>query len=267
MKVNVSTVMDSYAHFLFVSGASANTIRHRIGTIRRVADAGIDPLRADPLDLVSWLAGFESAATRHSYRSALRSFFQWAVDFSVLADDPSSKLPKVKVPPTFPRPVQDSTLASLVAATTNGTRAVVLLMAYCGLRGSEACNVRPDDFSCVEECWWLRVTKPKGGGVQAVPVPRWIEVQVRDCFPLVASYQATIKRISRLLDSIEPGATPHALRHWYATNALRSSHNVRAVQEMMRHKSLASTQIYTAVSSSELSAAAESLPRIAVPAG
>jgi integrase/recombinase XerD len=44
-----------------------------------------------------------------------------------------------------------------------------------------------------------------------------------------------------------PG-TPHALRHWYATSLLDDGNDLRTVQELMRHKSIQSTQIYTKVS-------------------
>jgi integrase/recombinase XerD len=58
-------------------------------------------------------------------------------------------------------------------------------------------------------------------------------------------------------------ATPHQLRHYFGTSLLHSTDNLRVVQEAMRHKSPATTARYTRVESSQLSAAVESLPRIA----
>ena len=59
------------------------------------------------------------------------------------------------------------------------------------------------------------------------------------------------------------GETPHSLRHWYATTALRGCGNVRIVQELLRHKSLSSTQIYTQVSEREAADVADRLPHVA----
>lgn len=262
MNTNMQTITDSYAAYLYVSGASPATIRHRTQTIKRLCAAGLNPLECSASDLIRWLARFPSPATRHSYRSALRTFYTWAVMFAQVDKDPTVMIPKVKVPRTMPRPVSDRTLARLLDLATGETRAVVSLMAYCGLRGAEACNVSARDFYRSGDVWRLRVTKPKGGGTQTVPVPSWLVERTRDHFPIVASYETMIHRISYLLASIEPGATPHSLRHWYATTALNQSGNVRIVQELLRHKSLSSTQIYTQVTNSDASAVAEELPHI-----
>ena len=267
MNTNMHTSLDSYANHLFVSGASADTIRHRTGVMRRISEAGIDPLTCTASDLINYLARFRSPATRASYRAAIRAFYAWAVDFTDVADDPSAKIPKVKVPRTAPRPISDGGLAALIEHTHGGTRAVVILMAYCGLRGSEATNVLYSDFYQSGESWRLRITKPKGGGMQTVPVPTWVAVHTRRAFPIHGSYDAMITRIARLLKSIEPGATPHSLRHWYATTALRQSGNVRIVQELLRHKSLSSTQIYTQVTEADGSAVVEELPHRMYPGG
>lgn len=262
MNTNMQTITDSFAAYLYVSGASPATIRHRTQTIKRLCASGLNPLECSASDLIGWLARFPSPATRHSYRSALRAFYTWAVMFSQVEKDPSLMIPKVKVPRTLPRPVADKTLAALLDLATGETRAVVSLMAYCGLRGAEACNVQARDFYRSGDAWRLRITKPKGGGTQTVPVPSWLVERTRDYFPIGASYETMIHRISYLLASIEPGATPHSLRHWYATTALHQSGNVRIVQELLRHKSLSSTQIYTQVTNSDASAVAEELPHI-----
>lgn len=260
MTTNMEPIIESFAAYLRVAGASSETIRHRVGTIRRLIASGIDPATCTASDLIQWLSGFHSPATRASYRAAIRTFYHFANEFGEVEIDPSAKIPRIKVPRTSPRPISDEGLAALLAASHDDTRAVVLLMAYCGLRGSEACAVEPGDFYRSGESWRLRITNPKGGGVQVVPVPTWVAELVHRRFPINCGYTAMMMRVTRLIKLIEPGATPHSLRHWYATTALRQSGNVRIVQELLRHKSLASTQIYTQVTDADSSAVAEGLP-------
>ncbi len=258
----IDIVLTDYSNYLLVTGASPDTIRHRVETIRRMSST-VDPLTATPRDLVNYLATFDNAATRSSYRAALRTFYRWAVDFAIVSLNPSVNLPRVKVPSTQPRPISDAGLAALLERLDEPERAVALLMAYCGLRGAEACRVCCTDFYRAGTHWRVAITHPKGGGVQSVPVPDWVVEQALDQFPLVRSHSATITRISRELRRVEPGATPHSLRHWYATTALRGCGNVRIVQELLRHKSLSSTQIYTQVSEREAADVADHLPHVA----
>lgn len=262
MNLNMQTLIDSYAHWLYVSGASADTIRHRTQTVKRLQVAGIDPLECSPMELIGWLAGFRNAATRHAYRAAIRTFYRWAVEFGQVEVDPSVKVPRVKVPRGTPHPISDAGLALLLASAHRQDLPLIQLMAYCGLRGNEAANVRPEDFGQRGGRWWLRITAPKGGGEQVVPVPSWL-AGVRQHFPIGVSANRAICRVSAAIKAVEPSATPHSLRHWYATTALRQSGNVRIVQELLRHKSLSSTQIYTQVAESDVSAVAEGLPHVA----
>lgn len=256
----IFTMIANYAAWLRVSGASIDTISHRAGVIRRLP---FDPLTATSLDLIGWLATFDNPATRSSYRAALRTFYRWATEFDLIDTDPSTRIPRVKVPPTSPRPISDTSLTALLATLTGEHRAVALLMAYCGLRGSEAARVTPADFYTVGGHWRLTVTHPKGGGVQSVPIPAWVMDAVSPWLPVGLSHRAIISTIARRLQQIEPGATPHSLRHWYATTTLRDCGNVRIVQELLRHKSLASTQIYTQVSEVEAASVADRLPHVA----
>lgn len=262
MNTDMDVILNVYRDWLVVSGFSTATIRHRLKVIRLLPNVGIDPLNTSSLELLSWLATYTNQETKHSYRSALRTFYTWATDYDVLSDDPSAKLPKVKVSRGTPHPISDDGLRQLIEITRGQTRAVVLVMAYCGLRGSEACGLKPADFERDGAGWRVRIRQPKGGGEQVVPVPMWVADEVREFFPTDVQHGQMVKRISAALRLVEPGATPHSLRHWYATTALRRSGNVRIVQELMRHKSLASTQIYTQVSSTDTSAVAEMLPSL-----
>lgn len=263
MNVSMETIIARYRAYLFVSGVSKQTIRHRVGTVKRMDKGGIDLMSATSADLICYLSEFECAATRASYRAAICSFYHWAITFGELTDDPSAKIPKVKVPRTLPRPISDEGLAAVIAATHDDVQAVVILMAYCGLRGSEACAVTPDDFHISGGSWRLRVTNPKGGGEQVVAVPTWVAEQVRERFPTRYQYGTTMRIISNIIQLIEPTATPHSLRHWFGTELRRAGVDMRTVQKLMRHANLSTTAQYTAVNDVEMSEAINLLPSVA----
>lgn len=250
-----------FARYLKVAGASENTIRHRCSVIRRL---GCDPLTASPGHLLGFLAQYDSPATRKSYRGALRCFYGWAADNQLVDADPSARLPRITVPRGTPRPVTDEALARLIRMAPDDTmRAVILVMAYCGLRGKEAAGLHRDDFVCDSDgVWRLRVVG-KGGHAQVVPCPEHVAARARDHFPLPYGLTPMRSRLTRLFVRAGVPGTPHCLRHWYATTALRVCGNVRVVQSMMRHRSLSSTQIYTEVADAETAAVAVALPRIA----
>lgn len=262
MNTNMQTITDAFAHWLYVSGASPETIRHRTQTMKRLQSAGIDPLECSPIELISWLASFPQASTRHSYRAALRTFYRWAVEFGQVEDDPTVKIPRVKVPRGTPHPISDAGLSLLLATAPRKDLPMIQLMAFCGLRANEAAHVQPEDFAMRGGNWWLTITAPKGGGEQTVPVPSWL-AGIRVHFPIGITAGRAIHRVSQAIKAVEPTASPHSLRHWYATTALRQSGNVRVVQELLRHKSLSSTQIYTQVAESDVAAVAEGLPHVA----
>ncbi len=204
--------------------------------------------------------------------SALKSFIQFA---RVQAGDPDATAPRLRGPRIkkgLPRPVTPddaSNIADLVAGeATEGwigarDRAVLLLLYGSGLRIAEALSLKGSDTPLGEV---LQVTG-KGGKQRLVPI-------LPICRDAVASYQ------SQCPWPVEPGdllfrgakggplsqgmvqkammkarralglpdtATPHALRHSFATHLLGAGADLRSLQELLGHASLGSTQIYTQV--------------------
>lgn len=213
--------------------------------------------------------------------SAVKSFYRWLAHSHGI--DPGAIL-AVRAPKytrKLPRPLaQDaaremlSTVELQTSQAWTGARdvAVVTLLYGCGLRISEALGLNGDalgqDGALSES---LRIPG-KGGKERMVPVippareavGRYVAAcpyPVQPDAPLF--YGVRGKRLSpRMIQSamartrmqlgLPASATPHALRHSFATHLLQSGGDLRAIQELLGHASLATTQAYTAVDSAHL---------------
>ncbi|MDK8450886.1 tyrosine-type recombinase/integrase [Corynebacterium mastitidis] len=141
------------------------------------------------------------------------------------------------------------------------------LMAMCGLRRAECACVRACDVEPVGQGWCLRV-EGKGGHVRMVPCPPHLARQIRSAggwlFPGGQQGHISPGWLGKLISQYLPeGYTPHKLRHRYATVAYNDSHDLRAVQSLLGHATVATTQVYAAVSGDSAHAAASAAWRIA----
>lgn len=210
--------------------------------------------------------------------AAIRCFTQWAVREGVLDSDPTVRLRTPKVKPDLPQ-VADSerlndaldTLGRLADEPMAIRDLVLLELLYgSGLRVSEACSIDLGDIDATRRT--VRVMG-KGAKQRVVPVTaacvralqRWVTVR-----PEVADPDETallVGRRGRRLDARVarrvvhqttaafpglPDLAPHGLRHSMASHVLAGGADLRYVQQLLGHASLASTQIYTHVSAERL---------------
>ena len=142
------------------------------------------------------------------------------------------------------------------------------LLYGCGLRLSEALSLKGDSLPLPET---LRI-RGKGGRERIVPVlPAAREAVSRYAelcpYPVTAASplffgdrgrplgQRAVRKLmegARISLGLPPSATPHALRHSFATHLLDAGGDLRAIQELLGHKSISTTQAYTAVERSRL---------------
>lgn len=257
------SLLEAWAGWMALGGSSTATVRCRVGALRRLErDSGTPLLEADRMTIATWLAAFDHASTRSTNLSYVRCFYAWAVSEGLLDVDPTRRLPKIKVPRATPRPVPTAQLEAILWSARPRERLWIELMAYAGLRVSEVALFRPEHvWQAVDGAWWLRIPRGKGGHEQQVPLPAWLAEELREAEPWSVGVQSVYRRVRKLLLAAGSTSTPHALRHWYATAALRQTGNLRTVQQMMRHASPATTARYTLVTSDEVVQAAEGLPR------
>lgn len=258
---DLTPVLDLWRAWQQAQGLAARTIDERAAAVRLLA-RGRAPLELTTLDVVAFIgrAGL-AASTRASYHERIRAFYRWAVKVGLRADDPTDGVPVPRRPAGIPRPVHDHELHALLAACTRRrTRTMVLLGALAGLRVHEIAKVHGADVDLVTGS--ITVTG-KGGSTQLVPLHTELLKEAqrypRDgyWFPSYSAQgparphiarQAVGEAIARTMKRAGIRATPHQLRHWYGSSLLEQGVDVRVVQELMRHRSLQSTQIYTRVS-------------------
>lgn len=257
-----------------------------------VACGGADLEEIDLEHLRDWLwqavQRGDSRATIARRTAAVRGFFAWAVESGLVAADPSLRLVAPKRGRTLPQVATADALASVLArletAAAEGEpialrdHAILELLYGAAVRVSELCGLDLDDLD--RDRRTARVTG-KGSKERVVPFGspalRAIDAYLVRGRPVLAARapgngpgravflgargarigtRAVYDLVSRELGP-ELGGTvgPHALRHSAATHLLDGGADLRAVQEILGHASLGTTQIYTHVSSERLAAA------------
>lgn len=255
--------LDEYCLWLASYGMAASSIRlyrthlERLGRTCDLATASVD-------DLVNFLstAGWKPN-TRRSMRSAFRSYYGWAVRTGRRPDDPTLDIRAVRVPPQERViPTEEALEAALLAASPVDELAL-LLAAYAGMRRAEIADLHVSDV----HDGFIHV-RGKGGKVRKVPIhPRLAEPLGEAVsrggyvFPGSNGWDAITpdamgKRLSRAMGS---QLTAHSLRRYFATTVYRNSRDVKAVQQLLGHSSLATTSIYLGADEAQLVAAVATL--------
>ncbi len=209
---------------------------------------------------------------------ALRIFFRFLTARGRIPSDPAEKLPLPRLPQTLPQPLSQPDMAKLVAAPAGETpleirdRALLELLYACGLRIAEACSARLENLD--EEGGVIRVMG-KGNKTRMIPIGRAALEALRfyltnarpklvspktggEIFISIRGHALTPARIWQLvrhyakLAGIEEAIHPHQLRHSFATHLLAGGADLRIIQEMLGHASIATTQIYTQVDRGQL---------------
>jgi site-specific recombinase XerD len=246
-------------------GLSLRTVDERGRLMARFAhETGADPETVEYAAIVEWMAGHDSGGgspwsigTRRTYHSVLCAWFGWLMRMEYRTSNPMIKVGTVRTPPGQPRPVADEHLPRLLSTRMHRrTRAMILLAGYAGLRVHEIAKLRGEDIDPIARTLTVR---GKGGKVRTLPaagalvelaseMPRrgwWFPSRSPEGHVQARSVSAMIGQVMRRAGI--PG-TAHSLRHWYATTLVDEGTDLRTVQELLRHASLATTQIYTHVS-------------------
>ncbi|KPF75272.1 recombinase XerC [alpha proteobacterium AAP81b] len=251
-------------------------IGHVGGSVTAAGLAGLSP--ADLRAFLSARRG-EGLANVSMARdvSALRSFFAWARRHHRLEVAAADALKAPKVPRRVPRPVSPADARDLVEIVAGNARlpwlaardtAVLLLLYGAGLRIGEALALTGAVLPLGET---ITVTG-KRNKTRQVPLLPIVADAITDYLRLCpwpatpgmplfrgvrggeldpGSVRAAV-RAARPALGLPASATPHALRHSFATHLLARGADLRALQELLGHASLSSTQIYTAVDAAKL---------------
>jgi integrase len=254
--------VDDYLLTLAAAGQRTATIRLRHGILCLAARGlGCPPAEVTAEKLVDWLGRQQhlSPEARHGYRSTLRGFFSWMYKVDRIPVYLGDALPRVRVPKAAPRPVGDDAWEAALAGADRRTELMLRLAAEVGLRRAEIAQVHSSHLD--GESRQLLV-HGKGGKQRVVPVSDHLVYLIREngngwLFGNGVGGHLTAAHVGRLIARALPGEwTAHTLRHRFATRAYRGSRNLRAVQKLLGHESVLSTERYTAVDDDEVRAAA-----------
>jgi integrase/recombinase XerC/integrase/recombinase XerD len=255
------------SQFLCISTEEKILLTHSMQVSNSSMDS--DNLHAELEPLVKHaqkLWGPLSASSRNRKTACVRGFLRWLFEQKRIADDLSSRIRSPKVPQKLPHFISVDEAMSLIRAIREPqVKAFVLLLYGGGLRVSEACELRWRDL--IADSRSVRV-KGKGGKERLVSLPdlvwRGIAALPRASayvfggdFPLSSRLAYDwVREAGREAGLFKP-LHPHALRHSYATHLLTSGADLRVLQELLGHTSLAATQKYTHLSLDNLARSLE----------
>lgn len=293
----LALVLDEYAeHLRSERSLSEHTVRAYTGDIAQLLghldqSGHPDLSEVTRADLRRWLATLgangSARSTQQRRAAAARVFFDWCRRTERLDADPALGLRSPKLPRRLPvglsRNEADELLTAMIAYAAEdggvvGQRdvAILELLYATGIRVSELCGLDLGDLDRDRQL--VRVIG-KGNKERSVPVgtPAWRAVDIwlgyRPTLRTDSSPEAlflgekggrinprVVRRIVHRALTAVPGAPdlgPHGLRHSMATHLLEGGADLRSVQELLGHSSLATTQIYTHVTTDRLRAAFE----------
>lgn len=237
--------------------------------------------RADRRDLLKYLKRVRirglSARSAARALSALRGFYRFGIAYLGFTLDPTADLLNPRIGLALPRALSEEEVELLLTAPEDSRplglrdRAMMELLYASGLRVSEIVTLPRDALDL--ESGVLRVTG-KGGRQRLVPFGEtasgWLRRYLSDVRPRLDKHGSpslflssrgssmTRQRFWQLIEKYGRAAglrthlTPHRLRHSFATHLLEHGADLRALQMMLGHADIATTQIYTQVSRSRL---------------
>lgn len=241
-----------------------------------------DALRVTREDLTEYLWHRKSLGLQPSsigrYMATLRAFYRFLQAEEKITADPAALLRSPRKAERLPRYLTVEEVSRLMTAAGASKarqirlRAMLELMYAAGLRVSELTGVRLDAIDL--KVGYVRVFG-KGGKERVVPIGERARLAVEGYLDVRPQTPASVKTLfvsdrkramsavhfwrlirgaARKAGILKP-VTPHTLRHSFASHLVQNGADLRAVQEMLGHASIATTQIYTHVDSSHLQAA------------
>jgi site-specific recombinase XerD len=178
------------------------------------------------------------------------------------------EIPFAKIPRLFPVVLSPSETGKFLSAVEDPKHRVLLTTIYaCGLRISEACNLRVADID--SQRMLIRVHMGKGSKDRYVPLGQALLTTLRDYYrlyrpgtwlfpgrdpskPITSNSVAVACRKATAAAGLKKRVTPHLLRHGYATHLLEHGVDVHTIQLLLGHSSLKSTVHYIHIGSPQL---------------
>lgn len=278
----VDELLDAFAAYQRSAGLAEATIRNRrhiLGHLAATSGKTFTEMTVHDLRAHIGRVGI-SQSSRRTERNAIRTCFDFMLEEGVRDDDPSARLPAVRVPRRQPRPFSPQQIeAMLTSGAYRKTRAMILLGYYQGFRVSSIAAVHARDIDLAEGTIRTIAKGSKDATLPLHPVIAQLALVMPTddwWFPARGDRRGDgpvrgravtdqITDAKRRAGITDPTLTPHSLRHSFATHLVEGGVDIRVVQELMLHESLSSTQVYTGVSAGRKREALTFLDAVVVP--
>ena len=272
--------LTSYKNFLMLEKSlSKNTIEAYMKDIQKFIDYSEteSPLTVTQADIRSFIDEIDtedgmSSRSQARILSGNKSFFKYLVIHDIIEHDPSEMIETPKLGRKLPQVLTPDEIDQLIEAvdldseTGYRNRAILETLYGCGMRVSELINLKLTDLHFEEN--YLKI-KGKGNKERLVPVGR----SVKDSITLyIHNYRQTLKinrkdenilflnrrgrKLTRVMVftiikdlaakiGLKKTISPHTFRHSFATHLIEGGADLKAVQEMLGHESITTTELYT----------------------
>ncbi|MHB2025546.1 MAG: tyrosine recombinase [Elusimicrobiota bacterium] len=281
-------LLEEYLRYLSLErGLSRNTCGAYASDVGRFLDflaaKGKDPLLASRQDVSAHLWALKDRGLKPAslFRNieAVKSFYAFQAAERRVLENPAEDLGRFISPRRLPRVLSAQDVSQILKQCLGADwdsaklRTMIEILYAAGVRVSELLSLKPEDLNL--EDGWIKVLG-KGSRERLVPIHAAAASLLRQYMALREKtfknpepqlfLSRAGKKISRVQfwrelsalgrrAGIEGGLHPHLLRHTFATHLLRGGADLRAVQEMLGHASLSTTQIYTHLDPSGVKAA------------
>ena len=275
-------------YLLLEKGLSANTLDAYVHDVERLFEhlegKGLHPFDVKLEDLEEFLASLHDKArirprSQARMLSGIRSFYRYLVLEDHIKADPTLLLESPKIGMTLPEVLSVEEIDALIAVIDcskregQRNRAIIETMYSCGLRVSEACNLKLSDLYLNEG--FIKV-EGKGSKQRLVPISERAiaeimeymtdraEIEIKpgneDYLFVSAHFKKKMSRITMFhiikelaeQAGIKKTISPHTLRHSFATHLLEGGANLRVIQSMLGHEDIGTTEIYTHIDAHRL---------------
>jgi integrase/recombinase XerC len=281
-RTTVEKAVDQFLRMLRERNASLHTIKAYAGDLEGFSNhvGSRDWKNIDHVAIRGFLShlyekGLSKASVARSL-AAVRSLYRWLAQEGMVEQNPAKLVSTPRLPKKLPRVPTIEEMNSVldgqmpeVAAFPERDRLLLELLYGCGIRNSELIGINVDDIRVSAEAILIRGKGkkeryvPLGGSATAALAPYLPKRQkrlaeTRKTTPALLinrrGGRLTVRSVGRIVKKIavakglSPDVHPHTLRHAFGTHMLEEGADLRAIQEMLGHERLSTTQRYTQLS-------------------
>ncbi|TXH28125.1 MAG: integrase [Mycobacterium sp.] len=248
--------VESWSTAMQAARLSARTIELRAYHLCRLARAELAPTPwlLTPSDLLCWVGGHVwGRETGRSVRSSIRRFWAWGIETGRTDCNTAGVLPIIRPALPSPRPAEASVVAQALESSDCRVNLMLRLANELGMRRGEVAQVCPANDVVRDAAGWSLMVHGKGSRNRVLPLPADLADALRSAppgylFPSPRGSYLSPHWVGTLVSrALADGTTMHQLRHLCATEIHDQTHDVRLVQVLLGHSSLATTQRYIAV--------------------